>query len=62
VTPDPALDDLLNAAAVIINNARQGPTCYYQYPARTPHTLGSDPSCALCVLASAVRVYTDVTP
>lgn len=56
VPDDQELDALLDAARIIVDNGRQGPTCCY---AGRTHDLGTNHNCALCRLSRALKPYTD---
>ena len=57
IDADPALDALIEAARIIVDNDREGPTCYYQPVAVGAHPIGTNDNCALCRLYHALAAY-----
>ena len=55
IEADDALDALVEAARIMVDNDRAGPMCHYHGQA---HALGSHPLCALCQLHNALAPYT----
>jgi len=55
---DPELVALVDAARVMVDNGRQGPSCYYIHSfVSLKHDLGSNDHCALCCLSRALEPY-----
>ena len=64
IDADPALDALIEAARIMVDNGREGGACYYRLWAAPPsfqalrqHPIGSDPTCTLCQLYRALAAY-----
>lgn len=51
-TGDHALDELLAAASICVDNWRSGPTCYGK-GGYNGHPLGTNPTCDICGLHNA---------
>ena len=56
IEADDALDALVEAARIMVDNDRQGTMCYYR---GAVHYVGENPKCALCQLHNALAPYTD---